>query len=214
MSTDSSSPCGSAEALRDYAFDELPADERRTMEQHLAVCGDCALELDQLRLTTAALRTLPDREIPQRIAFVSDKVFEPSPVARFCRFWNSAARLGFASACVLAVALVVSAWHRSPLFDRAPAPEVQRLSRRPLSQQVNRRRRQGGGAGSKPKMRAMIEGRLETPNGSTTQEYRKQMMAMEERYGSAAESGSAQSIELASIDIAAQRSTASETLLA
>jgi len=42
------------------------------MEQHLAACGDCALELDQLRLTTAALRTLPDREIPQRIAFVSD----------------------------------------------------------------------------------------------------------------------------------------------
>ena len=45
-----------------------------------AACGDCALELDQLRLTTAALRTLPDREIPQRIAFVSDQVFEPSRV--------------------------------------------------------------------------------------------------------------------------------------
>jgi anti-sigma factor RsiW len=101
------------EALRDYALGELPADRHLELEQHLGVCGECTLELDRLRLTTAALRTLPDREIPQRIAFVSDKVFEPSPVSRFFGgFWNSAARLGFASACVLGAALVVSAYHR------------------------------------------------------------------------------------------------------
>jgi anti-sigma factor RsiW len=112
------STCDRAEALRDYAFDELPAGERREMEQHLAACGDCAAELDQLRVATAVLRVLPDREIPQRIAFVSDKVFQPSPVARFFgSFWNSAARLGFASACVLGAALIVAAYHRP-----APAP--------------------------------------------------------------------------------------------
>lgn len=108
LSADSLSKCGRTEALRDYAFDELPADERGAMEQHVATCEDCALELDQLRLTAAALRSLPDREIPQRIAFVSDRVFEPSP---FRRFWGSGGRLGFASACVVAVAIVVSAWH-------------------------------------------------------------------------------------------------------
>jgi anti-sigma factor RsiW len=107
------STCDRAEALRDYAFDELPAGERPGMEQHIAVCGDCAADLDQLRVTTAVLRVLPDREVPQRIAFVSDKVFQPSPLTRFFGgFWNSAARLGFASACVLAVALIVSAYHR------------------------------------------------------------------------------------------------------
>jgi anti-sigma factor RsiW len=107
------STCDRAEALRDYAFDELPASERPGMEQHIAVCGDCAAELDQLRVTTAVLRVLPDREIPQRIAFVSDKVFQPSPLSRFLGgFWNSAARLGFASACVLGVGLIVSAYHR------------------------------------------------------------------------------------------------------
>src|SRR5579862_2164286 len=101
------------DALRDYAFDELPADRQPELEQHLSLCGECALELDRLRLTTAALRTLPDCEIPQRIAFVSDKVFKPSPVSRFfAGFWNSAARLGFASACVLGAALIVSAYHR------------------------------------------------------------------------------------------------------
>ncbi len=107
-SSSSSSPCARAEALRDYAFDELSANERQAMDQHLAGCGDCALELGRLQLTTAALLTLPDREIPQRIAFVSDRVFEPSA---FRRFWNSGARLGFASACVLSLALIVSAWH-------------------------------------------------------------------------------------------------------
>ena len=114
--------CDRAEALRDYAFDELAGDELRSLEQHLTTCAHCAADLDRLRLTTAALRALPDREIPQRIAFVSDKVFRPSPVARFFgSFWNSAARLGFASALVLAVALIVFAYHR-------PAP-VQVVSR-------------------------------------------------------------------------------------
>ncbi|MDE3198056.1 MAG: hypothetical protein KGN84_17035 [Acidobacteriota bacterium] len=119
------STCDRAEALRDYAFDELPAADRPGMERHIAECGECAAELDRLQLTTAALRVLPSREAPQRIAFVSDKVFEPSPFARFFPgIWNSAARLGFASACVLAAALIVSAYHRT-----APgaSPEVRTI---------------------------------------------------------------------------------------
>jgi hypothetical protein len=122
------STCDRAEALRDYAFDELPASERTGMEQHIAVCGDCAAELDQLRVTTAVLRVLPDREIPQRIAFVSDTVFQPSALSRFFGgFWNSAARLGFASACVLAAALIVSAYHR-------PAPVLAQREIRTVAQ--------------------------------------------------------------------------------
>lgn len=107
--------CERTEALRDYAFDELPAGERREMEQHLTACQCCATELHQLQLTTAAMRTIPDQEIPQRIAFVSDKIFQPSPVARFFSgFWNSAARLGFASACIVATALLAMTFHRPP----------------------------------------------------------------------------------------------------
>lgn len=120
LSTDSF-PCGRAEALRDFAFDELPADQRREMEQHIRACDDCATELDRLRMTTAALRILPDREIPRRIAFVSDEVFQPSIWARF---WSSGARLGFASACVLAVAMLVSAWRVSIVY-RPAQPMVQ-----------------------------------------------------------------------------------------
>lgn len=127
------------EDLRDYAVGELEADRQPALEQHLAACGDCTLELDRLRLTTAALRTLPDRDVPQRIAFVSDKVFEPSPVSRwfarswFAGFWNSAARLGFASACVLAAALVVFAYHRPA--DRGPV--IVETANADFSKQVN-----------------------------------------------------------------------------
>jgi len=130
------STCSRADDLRDYAFEELAAPERRSMEQHLAECADCAADLTDLRLTTAALRALPDREIPQRIAFVSDKVFSPSPVARFFGgFWNSAARLGFASACLVAGALVISAYHRPPAPEQtaAPAADVSAL----VAKQVN-----------------------------------------------------------------------------
>jgi vacuolar-type H+-ATPase subunit H len=46
--------------------------------------------------------------MPQRIGFVSDKVFEPSPVRRwFAGFWNSAARLGFVSATLFSGAILV-----------------------------------------------------------------------------------------------------------
>jgi hypothetical protein len=117
LSSDSFS-CGRAEALRDFAFDELPADQRPEMEQHIRACDDCALEFDRLRMTTSALRILPDREIPRRIAFVSDEVFQPS---MWARFWSSGARLGFASACVLAVAMLVSAWHVSAVYGAPPS---------------------------------------------------------------------------------------------
>jgi anti-sigma factor RsiW len=111
-----STTCGKAEALRDYAFDELPAIDRPEMERHIGACPDCAAELDQLRLTTAALRILPDREIPQRIAFVSDKVFQPSPVTRFLR----SAWAGLASAGLMAAALIFTVVHQ-------PAPRVRTI---------------------------------------------------------------------------------------
>ncbi|HKD07617.1 MAG TPA: hypothetical protein VKB79_17070 [Bryobacteraceae bacterium] len=129
------STCDRAEALRDYAFDELPAAEVRGMEQHIQTCEACAADLERLQMTTAALRSIPDREIPQRIAFVSDKVFAPSAAARFFSgFWNSSARLGFVSACVLGTALIVSAYRRTP----PPAAEVRTVvETADVSKQVN-----------------------------------------------------------------------------
>ncbi|HEX4134250.1 MAG TPA: zf-HC2 domain-containing protein [Bryobacteraceae bacterium] len=179
MLRNDSSPCGRAEALRDYAFEELPASERQAMEQHIAACGRCSLELDQIRLTTVALRTLPDREIPQRIAFVSDRVFEPSP---FWRFWNSGARMGFASACVVAVAILVSAWHVSSVYPPATAQPVAQLA--PVSASADQLNAAVAKAVAKVKAEdaRMIEAAVQSAAHKRDAEYRAQMVALEENF--------------------------------
>ena len=104
--------------LKDYFLQELPSPQRLQVEAHVKSCVPCREELDRLQLTEAALFTLRDEEIPQRIAFVSDQIFEPSPVRRwFSGFWGSTARLGFASALMLSVSLIYFAATRP-----APAP--------------------------------------------------------------------------------------------
>jgi anti-sigma factor RsiW len=100
--------------LRDYWLEELPADERRQVDEHLAACGSCREELERLRATHQALLRLKDEEIPRRIAFVSDKVFEPSRVARW---WAGLGiyvpKLAVSFALVLAV-FFAGAWISKP----------------------------------------------------------------------------------------------------
>ena len=104
--------------LKDYFLKELPSPQRLQVEAHVKTCDTCREDLDRLQLTEAALFSLRDEEIPQRIAFVSDKIFEPSPVRRwFTAFWGSTARLGFASAAMLSCAIFYFAATRT-----APAP--------------------------------------------------------------------------------------------
>ena len=115
--------------LRDYHFKELTGNERRLTEVHVKTCANCREELDRLRGTEAALLMLPDEEIPQRIGFVSDPVFQPSALHRgWNALWGSAARLGFASAAMLSVALMVFAFTRPALQTAAPAPAVDRVA--------------------------------------------------------------------------------------
>jgi hypothetical protein len=105
--------------LRDYFLHELAGPQQRQVEAHVKACASCREELDRLRITEAALRCMADEEIPQRIAFVSDKIFEPSPWRRWlAAFWNSGARLGFASAAMLSASLVVFA------LKPVPAPAI------------------------------------------------------------------------------------------
>jgi anti-sigma factor RsiW len=101
--------------IKDYFFGELPAAARDSAAHHLASCPHCAAELEQLHSVRGALMTLRDEEPPQRIGFVSDKIFEPSPFRRWwSAFWLSGARLGFASAAMLSVALLVFSARQQP----------------------------------------------------------------------------------------------------
>ena len=107
--------------LRDYVFKELSEPDRQQVDSHIKSCPRCREEWERLSLTEAALFSLREEEIPQRIGFVSDKIFEPSPWRRsWAAFWGSAARLGFASAAMLSVALVVFAVARPA--GRTPGP--------------------------------------------------------------------------------------------
>jgi hypothetical protein len=165
------------DALRDYAVGELRSDEQPAIQEHLAVCGECALELDRLRVTMASLRILPDCEIPQRIGFVSDKVFEPSAVSRFLSgFWNSAARLGFASACVLGAALLVSAYHRP-----AEVRKVVQATNQDVSKQVNEAVAKAV-AQIRVEDARITEAAIESTNRKYEHEYQSRMAAVEESF--------------------------------
>ncbi|MBV8845398.1 MAG: hypothetical protein JO307_21525 [Bryobacterales bacterium] len=91
--------------LKAYALGELDRPARRDAESHAATCGSCREEMAALRLTLDSLSTLREEEIPRRIAFVSDKVFQP-------RWWQRLFNPNFAAACVIAAAILVHAFAR------------------------------------------------------------------------------------------------------
>lgn len=98
----------SSEALKEYYFGEADRAVREATEAHLAECGGCRAELERLRATHAALAALRDEELPRRIAFVSDKVFEPR---WWQRIWTWGPQVGFVPAAALVVlALGGYAW--------------------------------------------------------------------------------------------------------
>jgi anti-sigma factor RsiW len=100
--------------LRDYVLDELTPPERAEVERYLATSLEAREEVERLRLTQQALLSLPEDEPPRRIAFVSDKVFEPSLSRRLWQsVWQGAPRLAFGMAAVLLV-FFAGAWATQP----------------------------------------------------------------------------------------------------
>src|SRR5580700_8011512 len=95
-----------------YAFGELAAKDRREAEAHAATCEGCRGELAHVRLTLDTLSALREEEVPRRISFVSDKVFEP-------RWWQAFMRPSFAAALVVAGAIVAHGFMTRPAVDDA-----------------------------------------------------------------------------------------------
>jgi anti-sigma factor RsiW len=95
--------CYSPESKPDwkaYVLRELGQDAHRQAEAHLAACSTCHEEVATLRLTLDTLSTLREEEMPRRIAFVSDKVFEP-------RWWQRVFNPTFAAGVLVAVAILI-----------------------------------------------------------------------------------------------------------
>jgi len=95
--------CVSPESKPDwkaYVLREMSADGARQAEAHLATCSICHEEVATLRLTLDTLSTLREEEMPRRIAFVSDKVFEP-------RWWQRVFNPTFAAGALVAAAILI-----------------------------------------------------------------------------------------------------------
>lgn len=121
--------------VRDYFLGELGEAARRDVESHVRSCAGCQEELGQLTATRSVLGALRDEEMPRRIAFVSDRVYEPLAMRRWAAaVWNSGPRLMFASAAMLSVAIVAGAWMTRPVIVPAPAPVAQVIERVPATE--------------------------------------------------------------------------------
>ena len=83
-----------------YLLGELNPEVSRQAEAHMAACSICQEEVATLRLTLDTLSTLREEEVPRRIAFVSDKVFEP-------RWWQRVFSPTFAAGALVAAAILV-----------------------------------------------------------------------------------------------------------
>jgi len=123
--------CSSVD-LKAYALGEVARAEKTSVEDHVRACQGCREELDRLQVMHTALLGLEQEEIPQRIAFVSDKVFEPR---WWQTMWRSGPAMGFASAMLLAAAILAHAYIR-PVTS--PAPVQATLDSTQIEQRVER----------------------------------------------------------------------------
>jgi anti-sigma factor RsiW len=123
--------------IKAYCFGEASANERREAELHMKSCTDCRDELTRLQYVQAALGGLREEEPPRRIAFVSDKVFEPN---WWQRFWASGPRVGFAGAGLLSTAILVHGFTRPPtVVEQRPAQTaiVARVSEQDVQNRID-----------------------------------------------------------------------------
>lgn len=123
------------------------------------------LQDERAAATVAALRSLPYEEPPRRIAFVSDKVFEPT---WWQRFW-AMPKWGFASAAMLSGAILFHAMTR-------PAPVVQTTAPAAAVQQA---------AAPAPNVEAMVQAAVARSSADLEKRYQAQtaqlVKAAEER---------------------------------
>ncbi|HEV8415145.1 MAG TPA: hypothetical protein VGQ49_16240 [Bryobacteraceae bacterium] len=107
-----------------YVLRELGQDAHRQAEAHLATCSICHEEVATLRLTLNTLSTLREEEMPRRIAFVSDKVFEP-------RWWQRVFSPTFAAGALVAAAILI---HGSLRPSQIPQAQVEAAVNKAVSE--------------------------------------------------------------------------------
>jgi anti-sigma factor RsiW len=107
-----------------YALGELSAAETAGCDLHTRTCERCRAEVARYRATVSGLRSLlPQVEPPRRIVFAPEPAEGES--SWWKRMWQPSQRLGFASATVLALAIVAHGLLARVPATPAPAPAMQ-----------------------------------------------------------------------------------------
>ena len=125
----------SSENLKAYFLGELSSRDKAPVEDHVRACESCREELERLKLTQTALLALEEEEVPRRISFVSDKVFEPR---WYETIWRSGPAMGFASAVILAAAILVHGFTVQGFARPAVAPSTPAVDTAQIEQRIER----------------------------------------------------------------------------
>ncbi len=97
-------------ALLDYLFEETSAEKQGEMDRHLRSCDSCSQEMAELKQTMALLvRGEASEEIPRRIRLAAE------PTGRWAAFWRYPARMAFAGAGLLCLAVALLSFFRTTI---------------------------------------------------------------------------------------------------
>lgn len=154
----------SSEDLKAYFLGELSSRDKAPVEDHVRGCQSCSEELERLKLTHTALLALEEEEVPRRISFVSDKVFEPR---WYETIWRSGPAMGFASAVILAAAILVHGFTVQG-FARPAAAVTPTVDTAQIEQRIERE----------------VNARLDAAQAKQATEFEKVLDATEKRFES------------------------------
>ncbi len=114
--------------LSAYIDGELDASAAERLERHLAECGRCSQEMEQLRATVAALQELPAVEPPRSFTLSPERVAPrpPMPVASPLAFGARIAAAGVAAALAVVLVVDLGDFGGDGVTDEATAPQMMR----------------------------------------------------------------------------------------
>ena len=114
--------------LSAYIDGELDASAAERLERHLAECGRCRQEMEQLRATVAALQELPAVEPPRSFTLSPERVAPrpPLPAASPLAFGTRIAAAGVAAALAIVLVVDLGDFGGDGVTDEAAAPQMMR----------------------------------------------------------------------------------------
>ena len=122
--------------IAEFVFEELPAQEMKAANAHLAECSGCREQVEQFQSIHARLKTSPDLEPPRRILFE----FEKPQVSSW--MWRWLAPMAASAAVSLAVVNLAAPRQTPPqVIERvvqqpAPAPAAQPINYQQIIDQL------------------------------------------------------------------------------